>query len=870
MESSWLFFILLTVCYLTGKSNNLNLYGHFDISMSEFESTSCTILNKDVGVLFYEAFRFAVKSINEKPDSVHGRKFNALFLDTCHDTKMNPYFTMLYQGLAVIGPYSSEISEFTARFLTPFRLPTISFGASSGKLSNREKFPEFFRTVPEDKYAALTYVSLARKFNWNYVGIMYTNNEDGTSLMSEFQNRMMVARKCIAVIEGIKNDAPANKYREGIQQVLQHKTVKVVFLFLSMKGCNAFFTVAQEFQEQLKKLQLVIGTGCSTMVQVPPLFESTFRGMITVQISDPFPYDFQEYFSSLTPENNKANGYFSDYWELVYNCTLRNVSADNYCHHRNNTVFNRWAPVRPIIEAVQFLTISCYEAFNIMCAEDKNPAKCYASNEPRKINKLRRIISEKLLYVNNTNNGKLQKFTKFGSLMSDFDVLQYQSDTATGLYTFVKVGLWNFTKYKSGEQPLLLSPSLNLTDSVCSQPCKKKEIKEFVDYYGLLGCCWKCKPCASERTMIIVNNTCKSCSLGEKANDEQTKCLTLPILSITAESPLSIVVVVFSCLTLIPIMIICAVYLHNYSTPLIKATSRELALFSLAGLALMLITPLFYIQRPTPVICAAQKLMFGLSLTCCYAPLVLKTNRIYRIFVSSHKFKLRQLMLVSMTSQFMLIGGMVGIQLLMAIFWILTDRPMVYSQYPIDEDYVITSCTFTITSGALNIIFPAALMVASTFWAFKTRNLPETFSEIKSIGVTMYVTLFFSTCALALTVIIGSVFLFVQTYVLCFTFQVIVAVTLIGQYAKKVKLIYLADNFDPNPSRENQTEISTIRNNFTSPSNSPNLNGRATHKEQYKTQSSLFVADKSFMKNSFTSMRTPGSPRVKRFSIDLS
>jgi hypothetical protein len=44
------------------------------------------------------------------------------------------------------------------------------------------------------------------------------------------------------------------------------------------------------------------------------------------------------------------------------------------------------------------------------------------------------------------------------------------------------------------------------------------------------------------------------------------------------------------------------------------------------------------------------------------------------------------------------------------------------------------------TSIALPYMFDAALVVACTFYAFRTRNLPENFNETKFIAITMYTT----------------------------------------------------------------------------------------------------------------------------------
>ena len=95
----------------------------------------------------------------------------------------------------------------------------------------------------------------------------------------------------------------------------------------------------------------------------------------------------------------------------------------------------------------------------------------------------------------------------------------------------------------------------------------------------------------------------------------------------------------------------------------------------------------------------------------------------------------------------------------------------------------------------LNTLFPAVLMISSAIYAFKTRHLPETYSEVKSIGISMYLTLFIVTICLALTMLLDMKG-FTGTYILCFTFQASAIVALIGQYAMKIIILYWKKNED--------------------------------------------------------------------------
>ena len=54
----------------------------------------------------------------------------------------------------VIGPASSDVAEQVANMFTLFKIPLISYLATSHALENQQRYPYFLRTLPSDKYQA--------------------------------------------------------------------------------------------------------------------------------------------------------------------------------------------------------------------------------------------------------------------------------------------------------------------------------------------------------------------------------------------------------------------------------------------------------------------------------------------------------------------------------------------------------------------------------------------------------------------------------------------------------------------------------------------------------------------------------------------
>jgi len=850
-----IFKLFCVIGYAVGSiKSDIRIHVHFNLLMNKFDSTKCNILNLD-SVMMVEAILFAADRI-QQDNILNGASLGILIIDTCKKPKKNPYVLVIDNGMVVVGPYSSELSEFTTQFLSIFKYSTISFGASADKFYDQKKgFTEFFTTVPPDSITSLVYTDMAMHLKWEYTGLLYSANEDGSSPTVNVIQRLSNVQYCVVQYQ-MNLDATEKEYQTQIKSLLSLDKVKVVFLFLSLKGCQDFFRAAVPFGEQLSSKVFVLSSVCGTMVYVPHEIQPYLTGMLTVQMTDPQPEEFREYFKHLTPWNNKRNEYyFAFYWKFLYNCSLDNTTSPDYCKNITNDHFNRFTPVRPVINALYTAVYSIKAAYDIRCHGKES--WCYEVENENVKQELDKYIPQVDI---NVFNKTFKYANKLHQVIESYDIFQYQNKKP-GHYHFNKIGFWDAEKWKNELPALSLDENVNITNSKCSLPCKPREIKE---YFALASCCWQCKTCP--KTSIIIRNTCEACALGYKANEDQSKCDKLKVVTLSPTGGISIAVICISCAGFVLIAVILAVYLKNFSSHIIKSSSRELALFSLFGLAGMLLTSVCLTLPPNKLVCYAQKMLIGISLTCVYAPLVLKTNRVYRIFASSSKFKLRRLMLVSMPSQFFMIFAMVGIEILMGVFWILTDKPVVITKYPIDRNFILQQCYISGPGAALNLVFPIALMVACTFWAFKTRNLPEIFSEIKSIGVTMYITLFLATSAFALIFILSGVSAkpFLDIYVVCFTFQAIVLVNLIGQYAMKIKTLYQKSN-ELDLYQDNQTVTSVVMSNrFISPKTSPNGNDGQRHLS-LATES---LPDTLYTRSVSTMKLASPNLNVKRMSYD--
>lgn len=83
--------------------------------------------------------------------------------------------------------------------------------------------------------------------------------------------------------------------------------------------------------------------------------------------------------------------------------------------------------------------------------------------------------------------------------------------------------------------------------------------------------------------------------------------------------------------------------------------------------------------------------------------------------------------------------GIVSVQLIGTIGWLLYENPDIREIHPQPLTAVLT-CKVSTFSLIMSLVYNMILILLCTLYAFKTRKIPENFNEAKYIGFTMYST----------------------------------------------------------------------------------------------------------------------------------
>lgn len=186
--------------------------------------------------------------------------------------------------------------------------------------------------------------------------------------------------------------------------------------------------------------------------------------------------------------------------------------------------------------------------------------------------------------------------------------------------------------------------------------------------------------------------------------------------------------------------IVLVIFLQFNDTPVVKASTRELCYIVLVGMIFSHLSVFSILARPTVKMCTLSRVIPGITFAMIYGSLLIKTNRIARLLaISKKRFPSKNLKFMSPFSQVILAFSLISIESIIAISMLFIEPPEIELQYP-RETLNLIVCKESPTTIISPLAFIFILIIMCTYYAFKTRNVPENFNETKFVGFAIYTT----------------------------------------------------------------------------------------------------------------------------------
>ncbi|CDW57919.1 glutamate receptor, metabotropic 5 [Trichuris trichiura] len=711
--------------------------------------------------------------------------------------------------VAVIGPGSSDVSIAVQNLLQVFHIPQVGYSATTKALSDKTEFKYYMRVVPSDSWQAKAMVDIVRYFNWSYVAVIYTDGNYGEKGFEELQRNFEEEEGlCIGVSEKIKSLAPPEEYDRLIDSLMSYRPkITVAICFCEGDTIKKIFEATKRVRQKLKVrsrqaqdslqwigsllfIQYFVFDVCifseswSDRKDVVTGVEDVATGAYSFRIYSPPVPHFEKYYFSLTPENNKRNPWFIDFWEEKFNCSYRKLTRLLYqrrCKGSENVTFG-YKPdpkLSQVVTSIYTVAYALDSMYKDVCTGYIAKGVCPAMVP---------VDGSKLFqYMLKTEfsdlSGQSIYFDKNGDPPARYDILNYQGKQAG----YVTVGTWGHvwrdvepfnrtshpvvkygSKLRIDRRKILWhnrkSGSSYTPVAKCSYECGIGEIKKI----QAMKCCWTCVPCF-ENEYLLNEYKCKECSVGSWPIENRTGKLDMPLIDHVASivhalmSSLlvfhlldaacykldveymrwgdaeAIVCVVFACAGILATLFTTTIFVMKNTTPVVKATTRELSYMILGGLLLCYVTTFIIVTPPCTVTCVLLRVVPCLAFAMIYGALFTKTNRIARILAASKKIITKRRRFLSTGAQVVITCILIGVELVITVVFLILEPPAAEFDHSIPRR-VLLVCRFSKMGFFAPFGFDLFLVSMCTLYAIKTRNLPENFNEAKFIGFTMYTT----------------------------------------------------------------------------------------------------------------------------------
>ena len=706
-----------------------------------------------------EAMVFAIRKINRDPSLLPGVNLTFDIRETCTsqnvaleraieyvqniDDSCTNQTTLAVSG--VVGAARSSVSESVASLFRLFQLPQISYASTADFLSDKSRFDYFFRTIPSDSLQARAMADIIAHFNWTYVFALFSDDTYGRegidALIADLKSRNG-SQNCIAMRTSLDiESSDIQTYDRVVERMSQEwvRNASVAVLFGHLNEGIAMIQAIMRVTDSATRRILEDITWIASdswSLSLPPENFQRVKGMIGLVPHTGNIEDFEQYLISLSPENNKTdNPWFNCYWETVFNCSLQGDNPCDIASQNLSTIHPRAIFTSYVIDAVYAFAHAVHQMIVDYCPTDmicEAILTRHSTGEAINGHLLRQYLFN--VSFSSTFSGPDEKlFDVNGNVEGSYIIVNIQENNSS--YSLETVGTWDHINLLEWTAPLQWPGDReDPPQSVCSLPCGVGHQPQRVPDQE--QCCWECKPCLGENTASS-GEECYECEDKYMPNRERSDCVAIPLTFFTPPSPWAVIILLLTCAGIAATVFVAVMFVIFHKKKVIKASSRELSAILLGGILLCYILPFLFVGKPSPALCGVRRFTIGFCFAISYSALLVRSNRIHRIFNHSHVSSISP-RFIGPVSQVVITCFLISIQVLIAVVWLVAEPPSVETVQPNSRTLELRCGESPYFGLPVSLCYNLFLLVLSTYFAFLTRKVLDNFNEAKFINVTVY------------------------------------------------------------------------------------------------------------------------------------
>ncbi|XP_055370106.1 extracellular calcium-sensing receptor-like [Betta splendens] len=580
----------------------------------------------------------------------------------------------------------------------------VSFFATCSCLSQRSKFPSFFRTIPSDAFQVRAVIQILNHFGWTWAGLLISDDDYGLYAARSFQSDLgQSGGGCLAYVEVLPWGEDPAKIRR-IVDVMKKSTARVVIAFAHESHMIDLMEEVEVMRQNVTGLQWIASEAwTSAAVLQTTRLMPYLGGTLGIAIRRGEISGLRAFLLQIRPDlhHNSSNGnsLVNQFWEYTFECRFAPAPAG-------------WVEDGGVLctgqedlERVEFLDVSdlrpeynVYKAVYSLAYALHDLLQCESGQGPFTDNScgsLQRLEPWQLVHY----LGKVN----FTTLVGD-QVLFDENGDALPIYDVMN---WVWL------------------------PDGRIEVQT-VDIYS--------KYALHILDLFIDSTECTTCPEDFWSSPQRDQCFPKITEFLSYHEPLGICLTTTSILGTLISAFVLGIFIYHRRTPIVRANNSELTFQVLVSLKLCFLCSLLFIGRPNLWTCQLRHVIFGISFVICVSCILVKTMVVLAAFKASQPGSGAILMWFGTMQRRGTVLVLTSVQAGICAAWIVTASPAPHKNTQYHNDRIVYECVVGSTVGfAMLLGYIGLLSILSFLLAFLARNLPDTFNEAKLITFSMLI-----------------------------------------------------------------------------------------------------------------------------------
>ncbi|XP_056880614.1 extracellular calcium-sensing receptor-like [Takifugu flavidus] len=654
--------------------------------------------------------------------------------------------------VGIVGDHYSTFSIAISSVLGLYKMPIVSYFSTCSCLSDHQRFPSFFRTIPSDAFQVRAMIQILKHFGWTWVGLLVSDDDYGLHVARSFQSDLVQSGQgCLAYLEVLPWDGDPSEIRR-IVHVIKESTARVVMVFAH--EIHMIQLMDEVVGQNVTGRQWVASEALTTaaVLQVPH-FMPYLRGMLGIAIRRGEIPGLREFLRQIRPDRHSRDTETSMFWEYIFQCKFDPPglveAGEVLCTGQEaiedaDTEFLDLSNLRPeynVYKAVYALAYALDDA--LRCEPGRGPFSAHSCAENQRLQPWQLVYSlEKVNFT--TPFGDQVSFDENGDVLPIYDIMNWLW-LPDGRTMVQNVGEVKGSPFR-GEELTLYEDKIfwnfesnKPPHSVCSESCppgtrmsRKK---------GQPVCCFDCLPCSEgEISNTTDSMECTSCPEDFWSSPQRDHCVPKKAEFLSYHEPLGICLTAASLLGTVISAVVLGIFIHHRSTPVVRANNSELSFLLLVSLKLCFLCSLLFIGRPRLWTCQLRHAAFGISFVLCVSCILVKTMVVLAVFRASKPGGGAILKWFGAVQQRGTVLVLTCVQAAICVAWIASATPEPQKNTQYHNDRIVYECAMGSTIGFSALLgYIGLLAILSFLLAFLARNLPDNFNEAKLITFSMLI-----------------------------------------------------------------------------------------------------------------------------------